>query len=597
MYYPDEIIEDVRAKNDIVSVIGQYITLKKKSGSNYFALCPFHGEKTPSFSVNESRQMYHCFGCGESGNVITFVMKYENMSFPEAVKLLADRVGISLPQKELTEEQKKAQTEKTRIRALLKEAATIYYQILRSEEGKIGLEYFRKRKLNDETLRRFGLGFAGKKPIWKALKNKGYTDDELVKSGIVRVDEKYGMSDRMWNRVIFPIMDINNKVIGFGGRVLGDGEPKYLNSPETVVFNKRANLYGLNYAKKSGKKYMIACEGYMDVISMHQAGFTEAVASLGTAFTDEQGRLLRRYTDEIRLTYDSDEAGVKAALRAIPILKNCGIHSKIIHLEPYKDPDEFIKNLGVEEFQKRIDEAENSFSFEMSKLEQKYNMSDPDERTAFQLEMSKALASISNELERNNHIASMAAKYMIDQNALKNQVEVEKVKGSGMKEPVRIIKAPKDRGADNKVNSGITEAEGMLLTMLVDDPELLESVKQYLKPSDFTEGLSQNVAGMLYEAIENGKSVASILNSFPEVDDQREVSAIINGEVPQLDSNEDKEKALTDLVVKILSNSKKHQFDTMTDGDPIARNVAFKKAMDELKRIRISLKAVSRREE
>lgn len=306
MFYSENLIEEVRMKNDIVDVISSYVKLQKK-GSSYFGLCPFHNEKSPSFSVSPSKQMYYCFGCGAGGNVLTFIMEYENYSFPEALKYLADRVGVELPQQEMNEEMKRQQDLRSRILELNKMAAKYYYYQLRTENGAHAMEYLKGRKLSDETIHKFGLGYSNKygNDLYKYLKSKGISDELLAQSGLINVDEKRGMYDKFWNRVIFPIMDVNGRVIGFGGRVMGDGKPKYLNSPETKVFDKSRNLYGLHIARTSRKKYMLVCEGYMDVISMHQAGFTNAVASLGTALTSQHASLLKRYTDEVILTYDS----------------------------------------------------------------------------------------------------------------------------------------------------------------------------------------------------------------------------------------------------------------------------------------------------
>ncbi len=400
MYYPDELVEEVREKNDIVDVISGYVRLKKQ-GNNYFGLCPFHNEKSPSFSVSQNKQMFHCFGCGAGGNVYTFVMQYENYTFPEAVGFLAGRAGVTLPEVSYDEEARKKENRRARILELNKAAAKFYYFMLRSPQGTFGMEYLKNRALSDETINRFGLGCSSKysDELLKYLRKQGYSDELMRDAGLVNYDEKNGLYDKFWNRVMFPIQDINHRVIGFGGRVMGDGKPKYLNSPETVVFDKSRNLYGLNHARTSRKNHMILCEGYMDVIAMHQAGFTEAVASLGTAFTSGQASLLKRYAKEVLLTYDSDEAGIKAALRAIPILKEAGLTARVIHLDPYKDPDEFIKNLGAEAFQKRIEEAENSFFFEIRVLQKNYRMDDPASQTEFYRAIAEKLCGFPEELE------------------------------------------------------------------------------------------------------------------------------------------------------------------------------------------------------
>ena len=366
--YASEVIDEVVSRSDIVDIISGYIKLKK-NGSSYVGLCPFHNEKSPSFSVSPGKQLYHCFGCGVGGNVITFVMEYENYTFLEAVKYLADKAGMQLPETSYSEEEKKNRDLKAKLLEINKIAATYYYHQLKAENGKIGLSYLQKRGLSDTTINRFGLGYAGQtgNALYQYLKSKGYDDALLKETGLFTYER--GIYDKFWNRVMFPIMDINYKVIGFGGRVMGDAKPKYLNSPETKLFDKSRNLYGLNAARISRKSNMIICEGYMDVISLHQAGFTQAVASLGTALTLGQAALMKRYTDNVLITYDSDAAGVKAALRAIPILKEAGLTTKVINMQPYKDPDEFIKALGAEAFQERIDKAENSFMYEIGVLE------------------------------------------------------------------------------------------------------------------------------------------------------------------------------------------------------------------------------------
>ena len=409
MRYSEDLIEEIRMRNDIVDVISGYVKLQRK-GSSYFGLCPFHNEKSPSFSVSPSKQMYYCFGCGAGGNVFTFLMEYENFTFVEALRMLADRAGVELPQIEYSKEAKEQADLKATLLEVNKQAAKYYYYQLRQESGKQGMDYLKSRELSDETINKFGLGYSDKfsNNLYRYLKSKKYSDEILRQSGLFNVDERNGMYDKFWNRVIFPIMDVNNRVIGFGGRVMGDAKPKYLNSPETKIFDKSRNLYGLNLARSSRKKNLIICEGYMDVISMHQAGFNNAVASLGTALTSQQASLLKRYTDEVLIIYDSDEAGVKAALRAIPMLKTAGLSTKVINLKPYKDPDEFIKNMGKEAFQERLDHGMNSFLFELHAMEQQYEMEDPQGKTDFFKETARKLLRFEDEIERNNYIQAVA---------------------------------------------------------------------------------------------------------------------------------------------------------------------------------------------
>ena len=413
MYYTEEQIEKVRSGSDIVQIIGRYVNLKR-SGSGYVGLCPFHSEKTPSFSVNPARQMYKCFGCGVAGSVITFVMEYENYTFPEAMQFLAEQAGIELPKTELTPEQKRQKNLRSTLVQINAKAAAYYYAKLKSPGGKQGYDYFKNRGLSDETIMHFGLGYSGQggRELYGYLKNQGYSDRELSETGLFKIDE-HGAYDKFWNRVMFPIMDINNRVIGFGGRVMGDAKPKYLNSPETMVFDKSRNLYGLNRARRTKKPYFLLCEGYMDVISLHQAGFTNAVASLGTALTPGHAALIRRYVQEVYLTYDSDGAGTRAALRAMPILRDAGITAKIIRMEPYKDPDEFIKNLGAEKFEERIASARNVFMYSLEVLEKEYDMNSPEGKTEFMKETARRLTQFEEEIERNNYIEAVAKAYHV----------------------------------------------------------------------------------------------------------------------------------------------------------------------------------------
>ena len=392
MYYSDEIIEEVRSRNDIVDVISTYVKLQKK-GSSYFGLCPFHNEKSPSFSVSRQKQMYYCFGCGAGGNVFTFLMEYENYTFVEALKYLADRAGVELPEEEYSKEAKERADTRAILLEINKAAAQYYYVQLKSSQGAVGLGYFKKRQLSDETIKAFGLGYSNKysDDLYRYLKSKGYKDDMIAKAGLISIDEKNGVYDKFWNRVMFPIMDVNSRVIGFGGRVMGDAKPKYLNSPETMVFDKSRNLYGLNFVHGKQSEGMIICEGYMDVIALHQAGFTNAVASLGTAFTSQHCSLLKRYTDLVYLCYDSDGAGVKAAMRAIPMLKEAGIRVKVINMRPYKDPDEFMKGLSPEAFKERIEQAKSSFFYEVDNLMKEYDMNDPESKTSFMNEVAKKM--------------------------------------------------------------------------------------------------------------------------------------------------------------------------------------------------------------
>ena len=589
MYYPEELIEEVRTRNDIVEVISGYVRLQKK-GSNYFGLCPFHNEKSPSFSVSPGKQMYYCFGCGAGGNVITFLMEYENQTFPEAVRTLAQRAGIALPEADDSKEARQADSRRAKLLEINKEAAKYFYYQLRTERGSVGMEYLRKRELSDETMNHFGLGYANKysNDLIQYLKSKGYSEDLIRDAGLCNVDEKHGMYDKFWNRVMFPIQDINHRVIGFGGRVMGDGKPKYLNSPETEIFDKSRNLYGLNFARTSRKGNVILCEGYMDVIAMHQAGFTQAVASLGTAFTSGQASLLRRYANEILLSYDSDGAGVNAALRAIGILKEAGMTGRVINLEPYKDPDEFIKALGGEEFQKRLDHAENSFFFELRQLQKNYDLSDPEQKTAFHREIARKLCTFSEEVERENYIEAVAQKYHISFENLRRLVGTYAAQ-TGLAQPV--IRPKSGVQKKNSAAEGIKNSQKLLLTWLVEQPQLYRQISKYISPKDFTEGLYEKVADRLFEELEQGNiNPASIISMFEEEEDQREAASLFHTRLERLESTAEQEKALHDIVCAVKRNSYERDSAQLgTDVAALNRVIAGKKQLEELAKTHISL--------
>ena len=589
MYYPDEVVEEVRMKNDIVDVVSGYVKIQKK-GSSYFGLCPFHNEKSPSFSVSASKQMYYCFGCGAGGNVFTFIMEYENYTFQEAIKFLAQRAGVSLPEAEYTEEVRKKEGRRARLLEVNKEAAKYFYYQLRSEKGRAGWQYLKNRELSDETIKKFGLGFANmtSNDLVKYLKDKGYDDKLLQEAGLATFDEKYGMHDKFWNRVMFPIQDINHRVIGFGGRVMGDAKPKYLNSPETMIFDKSRNLYGLNLARTSRKNNIILCEGYMDVITMHQAGFSQAVASLGTAFTEGQATLLKRYTQEVILSYDSDGAGVTAALRAIGILKEAGLTGKVLNLEPYKDPDEFIKNRGPEAFQERLDQAENTFFFELRMLQRDYNLKDPEEKTRFHREIAKKLWGFSEAVERENYIQAVADKYQIGFENLRKLV-LSYAEQTGFAKPVERPKSGIQK--KNSPMESIKKSQRLLLTWLTEEPSLYQKIKKYISPEDFTEDLYKKVAEKLFEGLEKGEmNPASIVSMFTDEEEQREVASVFNTKLKALSTRQEQEKAFHDIVFAVKRNSYEYFSGQLgSDVNALSQVIAGKKALEELGKTHISL--------
>ena len=588
MYYSDEIIEEVRSRNDIVDVISAYVKLQKK-GSSYFGLCPFHNEKSPSFSVSRQKQMYYCFGCGAGGNVFTFLMEYENYSFVEALRYLADRAGVDLPEQEYSEAERRRADEKAVLLEIHKRAAQFYYVQLKSSQGEQAMAYLRGRQLGDDTIKAFGLGYSSKfsNTLYQFLKSKGYADDMLAKSGLITMDEKHGPHDKFWNRVMFPIMDANNRVIGFGGRVMGDAKPKYLNSPETLIFDKSRNLYGLNRARTTRKSYFLLCEGYMDVISLHQAGFTNAVASLGTALTAGHASLIKRYVQEVYLTYDSDDAGTRAALRALPILKDAGITAKIIRMEPYKDPDEFIKNLRAEAFEERIEKARNGFMFSLEILEKDYDLKSPEGKTGFLNEAARRLGRFEEEIERNNYIEAVAEKYHTGYEELRRLVGKMAVR-EGLAKPVQ---RPKTAGAKEK-EDGIRKSQKILLTWLVSDERIFGQIKDYISPEDFSDGIYRKAAGLLFQQYHDGEiNPARIMNYFTDEEEHREVAALFHTRIEELTSEREKEKALMETVLRI----KNHSIETATrnleptDMAGLQRLMEAKKELQDLKKLHISI--------
>lgn len=564
MYYADDIIEEVRSQNDIVDVIGEYVNLKKK-GNTYSACCPFHHEKTPSFHVSREKQMYHCFGCGVGGNVYTFLMEHENFSFPEAVESLAKRAGIKLPEQGMSLEAKKQSDARNLIKDMNKLAAGYFHYLLKTDRGTKAMEYLKTRGLTDDTIQKFGLGYSDvySDDLYKFMRSKGYTDGQLKESGLVRIDEKRGAMDKFWNRAMFPIVDVNNRVIGFGGRVMGDGEPKYLNTQETLVFDKSRNLYGLNLAKKSKRSGIIFCEGYMDVISMHQAGFDNAVASLGTALTVGQVNLIKRYTDHVYLAYDSDGAGTKAAIRALGIMREFEMPARVISLKPYKDPDELIQAEGKEEFERRIENAVSGIMFEISVLAGNYNQEDPQERTEFQKETAKRLSLIMDPLERNNYIESVARQYHIDAGSLKETVTRYGIAGAARVDKA-VFRPRQERKSpeEEKINKQL-KAERLLISWMITENTLFDTLKGIISAEDFYEPVYHDIAEQLFAQYEKEGKVtpAAIMNHYQSKEEHDKVSSIMQQDFDMEITNGEKSKAVTDLVKSIKRKSLEYQME------------------------------------
>lgn len=627
MYYSDDIVEQVRQQNNIIDIISGYVRLTRH-GSSYLGLCPFHNEKTPSFSVSESKQIFKCFGCGESGNVVTFLMKYENFTFPEALKVLADKAGISLPEQEYSEKQKRQAGRRNQLLEINRQAAVYFFAKLKTEHGKNAYHYFTKeRGLSNDTIVKFGLGYSDyssglSDDLYQHLKTLGYSDELIKASGLVEIRAGKPPHDKFWNRAMFPILDANQRVIGFGGRVMGEGKPKYINSPDTEVFDKSRNLFGLYLARRSKRQNIILCEGYMDVIAMHQAGFDNAAASLGTALTPGQASLLKRYTKEVLLTYDSDAAGVKAALRAIPILKAVGLNVKVVKLLPYKDPDEFMKAEGMESFEQRLSKAQNSFYFQTEELEQGYDMSDPAQKTEFFHKLAKLLCKFEDEIERNVYMEAAAEKYKIEYGQLRglvNNYGLQELKEREYREASQRIREERQRlqkypgsgsrhlqteggsnrrieavhQGDGRTNKGLREngvekAQKMLLTWFAVDPILIEKLSNLVTLSDFKSEFYHDMAQVMYDMFEKKRCIepAAVISHFEEAEDQtRAANVFYENTLDQL-SLQEKEKALHELVRRIKEYSLSYDSANVTDLMELQK---IYKEKEKLKTLKIQL--------
>jgi len=594
MFYPQEIIEQVIEANNIVDVISEYVKLTKK-GSTYFGLCPFHNEKTPSFAVTDSadKRMFYCFGCHAGGNVLTFLMKYENYSYSEAMKVLADRAGITLPQPQYSKEDSAKYQLKEKVLEVYRHAAVYYFHLLKSDRGTAAYDYLKNRQLTDETIVHYGLGYSDKyrDDLYRYIRSKGYSDDVLKATGLFSIREQ-GVHDYFWNRVMFPIMDVRNRVIAFGGRVMGEGEPKYLNSPETIVFEKKKTLFGLNIAKKHKGSDLILCEGYMDVISLHQAGFTNAVASLGTALTQAHAGILKRYTSGVALSYDSDNAGRNAALRAIPILRDVGLNVKVIDLSPYKDPDELIKAMGPGEYKNRVKNARNGLLFEIDMLKEAFDMNDPDSKTNFYNETARRLSFLDDEIERENYLRTVSSEFDIDYNLLKNRtVKYALTRGNtgnrsrySSDNSIDSVQSGEGYGRSGKRQDALLKSYVEVLRFLANHPVFYEQVSQVIGPEDFLIDPYNIVALNLYSQLKSGRiNISGIIGSFADEQDQEKAASVF-GSAGEDDHSAEYKKFISDCVVNIKRYSLEERLNAEND---IMKVITLRKEMEQLGQIAV----------
>lgn len=593
MYYPEELLREIREKNDIVDVISRYVSLTRK-GRNYFGLCPFHGEKTPSFSVNATDQFYHCFGCGAGGNVFTFLQNMENISFVEAVQQLADQVHIKLPEAELSPREKARIARREKMYSANRDAARFYYvQLVKSPYGAAAREYLNSRQVREDYLKKFGLGYApiSRNTLASYLVGKGYEPELLREACLIGTDETR-VYDRFFNRVMFPIFDVRGRVIAFGGRVLGKGEPKYLNSSDTELFNKRKNLYAMNLAKKSRRKQALMVEGYMDVFSLHQAGFDNAVASLGTALTAEQALLLKRYFDEVCLVYDSDAAGTSAARRAIPILEQAGLRVRVLRVPGAKDPDEFIRTNGAEAFEKLIEGALDPVAFELSISD----TSTVDGQVQTMKTMRERLVRITDDAERELHIRDVAQRLQISPETLARQVE-EARRTQGAEEYARAkrqVIRKNDKGED-----GLQRAQRQLLALMMKYPASRESLFKYISPEDFPEkvpseagsdDLKENIfhsaAQYIFDKHQQEFVAADLISLAEDPEQQRQLASLGTESLPE--EKEELEKLAAETIRLIRTVSLDVQLRTVTEVEMLQEIVRQKK---QLEKIEIRLQA------
>ena len=561
--YSDELIDDIKNSNDIVDIISQYVTLKR-SGRNFFGLCPFHKEKTPSFSVSPDKQIFHCFGCGAGGNVIHFTSKIENIDFKESLEILAERAGITLPTIDSGIDSKKQQL-KEKVYEINKEAAIFYHETLYKEISKPAQEYVKKRKLDNKTLKDYTIGYApANSNLYRFLKEKGFNDEEILASDLVN---KVGNNfvDRFKNRLIFPIQDVRNRFIAFGGRVLDNSLPKYINSPENLVYSKARNLYGLNVAKKTKLEKIIIVEGYMDVISLHQRGIENVVASCGTALTEAQGRLLRKYAEKVIISYDSDGAGQAATLRGLEILSNLGCDIRILQMEGAKDPDEYVIKYGNGRFNNLVDKAISLVEFKVKVLKKDLDLNNVNDKIKFLNEIAKLLSTVDNRMEQEVYIDTISREYNISKEAI--YAEINKLnysRNQGKKALESNYKKSNIIKKKETLPETLIKRENMIIGILLNGKEEVYSqIKNILAPEDFKKEENKKIMQKLYEEFEKGNSnISNILEIF---NDNEEIISILTGLMADDYEIKDDKKAIEDLINNYkkekLTNRKKEIID------------------------------------
>ncbi|HBJ12896.1 MAG: DNA primase [Clostridia bacterium] len=588
--YSEELIDEIKNSNDIVDVISQYVILKR-SGRNFFGLCPFHKEKSPSFSVSPDKQIFHCFGCGAGGNVIHFVSKIENADFKEAISILANRAGIELPTLNNYEDNKTAML-KTKVYEINQIAAEFYHHNLYRPTSKTAQEYIKKRKLDNKTLKSFLIGYSGNyDELYKILKQKGYKEEEILASSLVNKTDDGKYIDRFRKRVMFPIQDIRNKVIAFGGRVLDDSKPKYINSPENIVYSKGRHLFGLNVAKKSDLKNIIIVEGYMDAISLYQRGITNVVASLGTALTEAQGRLLRRYSERVTIGYDSDGAGQAATLRGLEILQNIGCDVRILQISGAKDPDEYVIKYGPERFLKCVEQAISLVEFKVKMLKQNLNLENINDKIKFLNEVAKILANVTNSIERELYIEKIAAEYKVSKESIYGEVnKLIYAKNTGEKILEKPIIKKEVKKEKPKIDEAIVKRENLIIYLLINYPqESYSKIKNIVLEQDIKLEANQKIFKKMYEEIEKGNINIDILNCFEEEDIINHISAIMSYDFEISDLNKCIEDIANTYEKEKLINRRQEILESLKNAQNLSSE-ELSNLEDELSNIVIKLK-------
>lgn len=588
--YSEELIEEIKNSNDIVDVISQYVNLKR-SGRNFFGLCPFHKEKSPSFSVSPDKQIFHCFGCGAGGNVIHFISKIENADFKEAIGILANRAGIELPTLNNYEDNKTALL-KSKVYEINQIAAEFYHQNIYKPTSKIGQEYIKKRKLNNRTLKSFLIGYSGNfDELYRILKQKGFTEEEILASSLVNKTDDGKYIDRFRKRVMFPIQDTRNKVIAFGGRVTDDSKPKYINSPENIVYSKGRHLFGLNVAKRGELKNIIIVEGYMDAISLYQRGITNVVASLGTALTEAQGRLLRRYSERVTIGYDSDGAGQAATLRGLEILQNIGCDVRILQISGAKDPDEYVIKYGPERFLKCVEQAISLVEFKVKMLKQSLNLDNINDKIKFLNQVAKILSNVTNSIERELYVEKIANEYNVSKEAIYGEVnKLIYAKNTGEKTLEKPIVKKEIKKEKQEIDSSTTKRENLIIYLLINYPqESYKKIKSVISETDMKLEENQKILKKMYEEIEKGNINIDILNNFEEQNIIDHITGIMSYDFEISDLNKCIEDVVNTYEKDKLINRRQEILDIIKNGQGFSEK-ELNNLEDELSNIVIKLK-------